>query len=86
VRAVRAFNIALNRLASLVRRDIYLEFQKIASSEGSTVTIKSFDLLHKGGQEYSGIIKTIEGGEEYTHQVAVKLDPISDNIIWKIVE
>ena len=86
VRAVRAFNIALNRLASLVRRDIYVDFQKRASSAGITCTINSFDLLHKRDQEYSGILKTIEGDEEYTHQVAVTLDSISDNIIWEIVE
>ena len=86
VRAVRAFNIYLNRLASLVRRDIYVDFQKRASSAGITCTINSFDLLHKGGQEYSGILKTIEGDEEYTYQVAVTLDSISDNIKWEIVE
>ena len=84
VRAVRSFNIALNRLASLVRRDIFVDFQKRASSAGITSTINSFDLLHKGGQEYSGILKTIEGGEEYTYQVDVTVD--TDNIIWKIVE
>ena len=73
-----------DQLASKVRSDIEVEFQKRASSDGINFSINSFDLLHKGGKEYSGILKTTEDGQEYTYQVDVTVD--GDSYMWKIVE
>ena len=76
--------VSKDQLASKVRSDINVELQKRASSNGISLSINSFDLLHKGGKEYSGILKTTEGGDEYTYQVDVTVD--GDSYIWKIVE
>ncbi len=76
--------VSKDKLASKVRSDINKELQKRASSTGISLTINSFDLLHKGGKEYSGILKTTEGGQEYSYQVDVTVD--GDSYLWKIVD
>jgi hypothetical protein len=76
--------ISKDQLASKVRNDINVELQKRASNNGVSLTINSFDLLHKEGKEYSGILKTTEGGQEYNYQVDVTVD--GDSYMWKIVE
>ncbi|SEA56412.1 hypothetical protein SAMN05443667_105265 [Flavobacterium gillisiae] len=73
-----------DKLVSKVRSDINVELQKRASSNGISLSINSFDLMHKNGKEYSGVLKTIEGGQEYTYQVDVTADEHS--YMWKIVE
>ncbi len=76
--------VSKGQLASKVRSDINVELQKRASSMGISLSISSFDLIHKGGKEYSGILKTTEEGEEHTYQVDVTVD--GDSYMWKIVE
>jgi len=76
--------ISTDKLASKVKGEINAEFKKKASSAGVSYTINSFDLLHKGGKEYSGILKTTEDGEEFTYNVDVTVD--GDKYIWKIIE
>ena len=75
--------VSKERLTSKVRNDINVELQKRATTTGITLTINSFDLLHKKDKEYSGILKTTEGGQEYTYQVDVTVD--GDSYMWKIV-
>jgi hypothetical protein len=77
-------SVSKEKLTSEVRNDINVELQKRASSNGISLTINSFVLLHKEGKEYSGILKTIEEGEEYTYQVDVTVD--GNSFIWKIIE
>ena len=76
--------VSKNQLTSKVRHDINVELQKRASNAGINLTINSFGLIHKMGNEYSGILKTTEGGEEYIYQVDVTVD--GDSYMWKIVE
>ena len=76
--------VSKDQLASKVRSDINVELQKRASDNGISFSINSFDLVHKGGKEYSGILKTIEGGQEYNYQVDVTFD--GDSYMWNIVE
>lgn len=76
--------VSKEKLAEKVKSDINSEFSKKASASGISYSIKSFDLLHKGGKEYSGILKTTEDGEEFTYQVDVSVD--GDSYMWKIVE
>jgi len=76
--------ISKEELIAKVRSDMNKEFQKRASIAGISVNIVSFDLLHKAGKEYSGILKTSEDEEEFTYQVDVTVD--GDSYIWKIVE
>lgn len=72
-------DISKSELTSKVRDDINVELQKRASSAGISLSINSFDLLHKGGKEYSGILKTSEDGEEFTYQVDVTVDDLKDS-------
>lgn len=67
-----------------VRTDINSELQKRASEYDVTIEINSFDLVHKGGKEYSGILKTMEDGDEYTYQVDVTVD--GDAYMWRIID
>ncbi|MEO8240335.1 MAG: hypothetical protein ABI576_19680 [Flavobacterium sp.] len=76
--------VSKDQLTAKVRNDINVELQKRASNNGLSLIINSFDLLHKGDKEYSGILKTTEGGQEYTYQVDVTVD--GDSYMWKIVE
>lgn len=76
--------VSKEKLAEKVKSDINSELSKRASSYGVSFSIKSFDLIHKGGKEYSGILKTDEGGEEYTYEVNVTVD--GDSYMWKIVD
>jgi hypothetical protein len=53
--------------------------------EGITgMKIESFMLTHKGGNEYSGILETIEDGESFKYTVQVIYD--GDNMTWEIVD
>ncbi len=76
--------VSKEKLVEKVKSDINSEFSKRASAHGINYTIKSFDLIHKGGKEYSGILKTSEDGEEYTYEVSVTTD--GDSYMWKIIE
>lgn len=76
--------ISKEKLAEKVKSDINDEFSKRASDNGISYSITSFDLLHKEGKEYSGILKTIENGQEFTYQVDVTVD--GDSYMWKIIE
>ena len=77
-------NISKDKLVSKVRTDINTELQKRGASYDVQIEINSFDLIHKGGKEYSGILKTIEDGDEYTYQVDVTVD--GDAYMWKIID
>jgi hypothetical protein len=72
------------QLTEKVKSDMNVELQKRAVNAGLTLTIKSFDLLHKGGNEYTGILKTQEGETEYTYTVNVTTD--GESVMWKIAE
>lgn len=77
-------NISKDKLVSKVRTDINSELQKRASEYDVAIEINSFDLLHKGGKEYSGILKTMEDGDKYTYQVDVTVD--GDAYMWRIID
>lgn len=76
--------VSKDELTIQVKDGINEELQKRASSMGVTTTVNSLDLIHKGGNEYSGILKTTEEGEEHTYQVDVTAD--GEQVMWKIVE
>jgi acetylglutamate kinase len=76
--------VSKNELESRVKSDINLEFSKRATEANKSYTINSFVLVHKGGNEYNGILQTTEDGEEFTYEVNVTTD--GDSYLWKIVE
>ena len=76
--------VSKEAFASKVKNDIDVEFSKRSTESGIKYSIDSFDLVHKSGNEYSGILKTTEDGVEFTYQVDVTVD--GDSYLWKIVE
>ncbi len=76
--------VSKNELESRVKSDINVEFSKRAVEANKSYTINSFVLVHKGGNEYNGILQTTEDGEEFTYEVNVTTD--GDSYLWKIVD
>jgi len=76
--------VSKDNLEEKVKSDINAEFAKRASGTGISFSINSFDLIQKGDNEYSGILKTMEAGQEFTYQVDVTVD--GESYMWKIVE
>lgn len=67
-------------LASKVRADIE---QKWASQpELTSARIKSFSLVHKGGQQYRGLLEADQDGESVTVAVDVTYD--GNTFMWEI--
>jgi len=46
--------------------------------------VESLILVHKSGNEYSGVLKTIEDGEDYSYTVSVVYD--GEYFSWEILE
>ena len=46
--------------------------------------VESLILVHKSGNEYSGVLKTIEDGENYSYTVSVVYD--GEYFSWEILE
>lgn len=76
--------VSKNELESRVKADIDVEFTKQAIENNVSYRIISFDLVHMGGNEYSGILKTTEDGEEIAYEIYVATD--RDTYLWKIVD
>lgn len=66
--------------------DLALEVQQSMeenfASENLGIEITSFQLVHKQGNEYSGILETIEEGEKFTYSVEVISD--GETFKWEI--
>jgi hypothetical protein len=65
--------------------EVKMSMEETWEKEGITgMKIESFMLTHKGGNEYSGILETIEDGESFKYTVQVIYD--GDNMNWEIIE
>lgn len=65
--------------------EVKMSMEETWEKEGITgMKIESFMLTHKGGNEYSGILETIEDGESFKYTVQVIYD--GDNMTWEIVD
>jgi len=53
-------------------------------SEDSGVEVREFNLVHKGGNEYRGILKTKEPAGEFTYSVEVIYD--GNMFSWKVID
>lgn len=69
-------------LRNRVIQDIDNEFNQKANDYGISYEIVSFDLLHNVGNEYNGLLKTIEDGETFNYSVKVTVE--GDNYLWII--
>lgn len=77
------FGVSKASLEQQVRADIETDFAKTASDSGIQYSIESFNLVDLGNNKFSGILNTIEDGEEFAYEVEVIVD--KDTYIWKIV-
>ena len=48
------------------------------------IEVESLILVHKSGNEYSGVLKTVEDGEDYSYTVSVIYD--GEYFSWEILE
>jgi hypothetical protein len=69
-----------NDLAAEVQKSMEENF----ANENLEIEITSLQLVHKQGNEYSGILETIEDGEKFTYSVEVISD--GDTFKWEIIE
>ncbi len=70
-------------LTKNVKKDIDKEMSKKAKDSGVSFSITKFQLVHKSGNEYNGILETNEGGDSHKYEVVVTTD--GDSFIWKIL-
>lgn len=56
--------------------------QETWSDSETQIQIESLSLIHKDGNEYSGILETTEDGEKKTHSVQVIYD--GETFQWEI--
>ena len=61
----------------------FLICNKYSEEELDEVELKSFILVHKSDNEYSGVLETIEYGEEYSYTVSVIYD--GEYFSWEIL-
>lgn len=73
-----------NNLTEKVRNDINKEFSRRSSESNIKYSFTSFGLVYKKDNEYTGILETIENGEEFKYEVSVTVD--GDSYLWKIIE
>ncbi|MFN5331885.1 MAG: hypothetical protein ACK5BR_07635 [Bacteroidota bacterium] len=66
-------------------KEVQVSMEETWDKEGVTgISIQSFTLTHKSGNEYSGILETLEDGESMKYTVEVIYD--GENMQWEIVE
>lgn len=65
-----------------LRSDVLRSIEDKIQSEGGGLEIESFTLTHVGGNEYVGVLETIENGQSYTYPVSVISD--GTTFVWEI--
>ena len=72
------FNADINYLQNEVLKDIKAKIE----NQGEDIRVKSFVLTHISGNEYTGVLETIENGEFYSYNVNVISD--GNSFVWEI--
>lgn len=72
------FNSETNHLQDEVLKDIKAKIE----NQGEDIRVKSFVLTHISGNEYTGVLETIENGEIFTYNVNVISD--GNSFVWEI--
>ena len=73
-------HLSTEELAKEVQANI--EEKWVSEAEWETVVIHSFTLVHKGEQQYRGILEASQNGETVTLGVDVTYD--GESFMWKI--
>ena len=71
-------NANINQLQSDVLNDIKAKIE----NQGEDIEVKSFVLTHLSGNEYVGILETIENGQDFKYNVNVVSD--GNSFVWEI--
>lgn len=64
--------------------EVQLSMEETFANENLEIEITSLQLVHKQGNEYSGILETMEDGEKFTYSVEVISD--GDTFKWEIID
>ena len=76
--------LTTSELTEQVQEHILEKWEELYSEEElDEVELKSFILVHKSDNEYSGVLETIEYGEEYSYTVSVIYD--GEYFSWEIL-
>ena len=76
--------LSTTELAEQVQEHILEKWEEVYTEEElEEVELKSFILVHKSDNEYSGVLETIEYGEEYSYTVSVIYD--GEYFSWEIL-
>uniref|UniRef100_UPI00404A870B hypothetical protein n=1 Tax=Flavobacterium sp. TaxID=239 RepID=UPI00404A870B len=65
-----------------LRRDVLKSIEEKIQSEGGGIDVVSFTLTHVNGNEYVGVVETMENGTAYTYPVNVIFD--GKTFVWEI--
>ena len=76
--------LTTTELTEQVQEHILEKWEELYSEEElDEVELKSFILVHKSDNEYSGVLETIEYGEKYSYTVSVVYD--GEYFSWEIL-
>ena len=76
--------LSTTELTEQVQEHILEKWEEVYTQEElEEVELKSFILVHKSDNEYSGVLETIEYGEEYSYTVSVIYD--GEYFSWEIL-
>ena len=76
--------LTTTELTEQVQEHILEKWEELYSEEElDEVELKSFILVHKSDNEYSGVLETVEYGEEYSYTVSVIYD--GEYFSWEIL-
>ncbi len=65
-----------------LRNDVLKSIEEKIASEGGGMEIVSFTLTHVNGNEYVGVLETLENGEAFSYPVNVVSD--GSTFVWEI--
>jgi hypothetical protein len=65
-----------------LRKDVLKSIEEKLQSEGADIEIVSFTLTHVSGNEYVGVLETLENGTSYSYAVNVISD--GNTFVWEI--
>ena len=65
-----------------LQQDVLIDIEAKLADRGQDIQVKSFVLTHVSGNEYVGVLETLENGENFTYNVNVISD--GNSFVWEI--
>jgi hypothetical protein len=79
---ILVFAACSSRGIEQLRNDVLKSIEDKTASEGDGIEIVSFTLTHVNGNEYVGVLETLENGEAFSYPVNVVSD--GSTFVWEI--